>query len=94
MDFANSLLERINYNTKIASSKIGFENLKKINPSLTEDNIYSLAIMANNIAITEEEREIFKKCLELKCKSEIEQFELFRENYLKKNINNIYNENS
>jgi hypothetical protein len=92
MEFANQLLERINYNTKLASAQIGFQNLKNLSPSLTEDNIYSLAIMANNTAISEEEREVFKKCLELKCKNEIQQFELFRENYLKKNIDNIYNE--
>jgi len=75
MDFANSLFERINYNTKISSAKIGFDNLKKLSPSLTEDSIYALALMASNPAISEEEREIFKKCLELKCKSEMEVLE-------------------
>lgn len=89
--FANQLLERINYNTKISSAQIGFQNLKNLSPSLTEDNIYSLAIMSNNTAISEEEREVFKKCLKLQLESQNKQIEIIKENYLKKNIDNMYN---
>jgi hypothetical protein len=42
--------------------------------------------MANNTCLSVEEREIFKKCLELKCKSEIEQFEIFNKRKVLENI--------
>lgn len=61
--FARQLLE---YHTTTSSSQIGFENLKRIHPSLTEDSIYGLAIMATNPALSQEERDIFMQCLKLK----------------------------
>lgn len=74
MEFANSLLEKITYDTKLTSSKIGFDNLNK-KFGLSSDNIYSLAYMAQNPAITEEEREIFKKCLQYKLNQQNEELE-------------------
>lgn len=74
--FSKKLLE---YHTTTASSEIGFENLKRLHPSLNEDNIYALAIMATNPAVPEEEREMFMQCLKLKqqkLKKEFDEVEL------------------
>lgn len=70
-NFSKTLFEKLTYNTKMSSSKIGFENLKKLHPSLNENDIFALAYMALNPAISEEERNIFKECLKLKCQETI-----------------------
>ena len=64
-DFAKDML---NYYTSQSSSNILLGNLKNIHPSLTEDNYLSLAIMACNESISQEDRDIFKKCLQIKFK--------------------------
>jgi hypothetical protein len=40
--------------------------MKKIDKNFTENNFFALAYMATNEALSEEEREIFKKCLKIK----------------------------
>lgn len=61
--FSSKLLD---YYTSTNSSEIYIENMKRIHPSLNENDIYGLALLSTNPAISEEERTIFKKCLELK----------------------------
>lgn len=56
---------------------IAFENLKKIHPSLNEDNIVSLAYMATNPAIPEADREVIKKCLQIKADAEYAKLQKF-----------------
>lgn len=62
--FSSKLLE---YYTTTSGSEIYIENMKRIHPSLNENDIYGLALLSTNPAISEEERSIFKKCLELKA---------------------------
>jgi hypothetical protein len=65
-DFANSILSKISYYKETSSSQICFENMKKIDKNFNENNFFALAYMATNPALPEEEREIFKKCLQIK----------------------------
>lgn len=60
--FAQSLLERITYHTEMASTEVAFENLKRIHPSLTPDNPFSLALMSCNPAISEEDKNVLREC--------------------------------
>ena len=68
--FSAKLLE---YYTSSSGSEIYIENMKRIHPSLNENDIYGLALLSTNPAISEEERSIFKKCLELKASQMNEQ---------------------
>jgi hypothetical protein len=72
--FSSKLLE---YHTSLSGSEIYLENMKRIHPSLNEDDILGLALLATNPAISEEEREVFKKCLEMKSKQIQKQVEEF-----------------
>jgi hypothetical protein len=65
-DFANSILSKISYYKETSSSQICFENMKKIDKNFNENNFFALAYMATNPALPEAEREIFKKCLQIK----------------------------
>lgn len=76
--FTNDLLSRITYHTSMTGIDIAFENLKKIHPSLNDDNIYALSYMATNPAIPEGDREILKKCLQLKLDAETEKLRNFK----------------
>lgn len=67
--FASKLLE---YHTSHSGSQIYLDNMKRIHPSLNENDIYGLALLSVNPAIPEEERLIFKKCLEIKAKQQID----------------------
>ena len=60
--FAQSLLERITYNTEMASTEIAFDNLKRMHPSLTPDNPFSLALLSCNPALSEEDRNVLREC--------------------------------
>jgi hypothetical protein len=82
--YAKNLLQ---YYTSQSSSEIYIQNMKNIHPSLNENNIYGLALLSVNPAIPEEERQIFKKCLELKGK-EIQK-QLTEKNLPMKNTNII-----
>jgi hypothetical protein len=65
-EFSNSFLQKIKLHTSPTSSEIAFNNLKKINSNLDDNNIITMAILASNQTLPNEEREIFKKCLEYK----------------------------
>lgn len=56
---------------------IAFENLKRIHPSLNDDNIFALAYMATNPAIPEGDREVIKKCMQIKIDAENEKLQKF-----------------
>ena len=72
--FSSKLLE---YYTSQSSSEIYLDNLKRMHPTLDENNIYTLALLSINPAIPEDERAVFKKCLELKNKEIQKQVEEF-----------------
>ena len=78
--FASKLLE---YHTSHSGSEIYIENMKRVHPSLNENDIFGLALLSVNPAIPEEERTMFKKCLEIKAK---QQFDLLT--YSKRAIDN------
>jgi hypothetical protein len=62
--YAESLLERLQYHTKLRDSKYSVEYLKKIHPKLDENNYLTYAYLATNPALSVEEREIYRKCME------------------------------
>jgi hypothetical protein len=85
-EYSYALLDRLNYHKNINSSENAIKNLSKINKNLNESNILSLAYLANNPALSEEERNIFMKCVKLKAMQEYEMYS--REiNELQKRIN-------
>lgn len=75
--FTQDLLNRITYHTSMSSIDIAFENLKKIHPSLNDDNIFALAYMATNPSIPEGDREVIKKCMQIKIDAENEKLQNF-----------------
>lgn len=64
--FSKNLLE---YYTSQSGSQIYINNMKSIHPSLTERSIYGLALLATNPALSQEERDMFKRCLEIEGKA-------------------------
>jgi hypothetical protein len=70
-NFAKELLAKLSYETQMSSSKIAFANLKRIHPTLNEDDPFALAYMAINPALSASERDIFKECLRIKCQEGI-----------------------
>ena len=63
MEFANNLLDRLSYHRSTHSSQNIIDNLKKISPTLNETNYLTLAYLSLH-AMTNEERDVYKKCLE------------------------------
>jgi hypothetical protein len=63
-----------NYHTSLSNTTIAFENLKKINNKLDENNIISLAYLSTNQYISDEEREQFKTQLKEKSQKEYEMY--------------------
>ena len=72
-EFAANFLQKIKLHTQKSSSEISFENLKKSNPNLNENNIFAIAFLACNESLPEEDREIFKQSLEMKLRENYEQ---------------------
>lgn len=75
MSYTKTLLERLNYNTEMVSTQNAIENIKKINPRLNENNYILMAYMSKNPAISQEERDIFKRCMETLVKQETDAYE-------------------
>lgn len=65
---------------------IAFENLKRIHPSLNDDNIFALAYMATNPAIPEGDREVIKKCMQIKIDAENEKLKAYLQSISRDNI--------
>jgi hypothetical protein len=55
------LLKKIDYYTSLQSTDIALNNLKKLNSRLDENNIVTLAYLANNPHINNEDREKYEK---------------------------------
>lgn len=66
--------ELINYHTSLCSTSITMENLKKLNSKLDENNIVSLAYMATNPYIPDEDREKYEKQMKEKAQLEYEMY--------------------
>jgi hypothetical protein len=61
------LFKKVEYYTSLQGTDIAINNLKKINNKLDEDNIITLAFLANNSCINEEERKKYNKQLKEKA---------------------------
>ena len=57
------LNSRLTYHTSLQSKEIALDNLKKFNNKLHEDNILTLAYLANNPYLNDEEREKYSNKL-------------------------------
>lgn len=75
--YAEELLKRITYNTSMTGTDIAFDNLKRMHPSLNNDNILAMAYVASNPAIGEEDRQILTKCMKMKAEAEYNQLKKF-----------------
>lgn len=84
-DFAKSLLSRINYHKSITSSENAIKTLSNINPKLNDTNIYTLAYLSQNEAISDEERAIYMECFKTKAMHEYEIFSMEIEKLKNKN---------
>ena len=71
---AQQLLDKLNYHKSLTSSTNAINNLQKINPKLNENNILTHAYLVSNPAISDEEREIYLKCLRVKAIQDYEKF--------------------
>jgi len=71
-DFSRALLDRLNYHKNLHSSENAINNLKKLNNKLNESNVFTLAYLANNPALSEEERHTFMECVKVKASEEYE----------------------
>ena len=67
---AKDLLERISYKSSMVGLDIAFENMKNMHPSLHEEDIYTLAALSVNPAVSEHDREILKQCLKMKAEEQ------------------------
>ena len=56
-------LKKINYYTSLQSTDIALDNLKKLNNKLDDTNIITLAYLANNPYLNDEEREKYSNKL-------------------------------
>jgi hypothetical protein len=71
---AQQLLDKLNYHKSLTSSTNAITNLQRINPKLNENNILTHAYLVSNPAISDEEREIYLKCLRVKAIQDYEKF--------------------
>lgn len=63
---------KVDYYTSLQSTDIAINNLKKLNNRLDENNIVTLAYLANNPHINNEDREKYEKQLKNKVMKENE----------------------
>lgn len=64
------------YHTSLQSSDIAFDNLKKINNKLDDNNVIALAYLANNPYLTADERDKYSNKLKDMAMKEYHQFRL------------------
>jgi hypothetical protein len=92
------LFKKVEYHTSLQGTDIAISNLKKFNDKLDENNIIALAFLANNPAISEEEREKYNKQLKEKAMIEFHLYERCIQNlfspFIKENDNIYRNEDS
>ncbi len=72
MSSASEILEQIKNNKKIQNSQNAINYLQKVNKNLNTNNIVTLAYLANNQLLSDEERAIFLECLKEKTRQEFE----------------------
>ena len=56
-------LKKVEYHTSLQSTDIALENLKKVNNKLEDNNIVTLAYLANNSCLNNEDREKYSNKL-------------------------------
>ena len=74
-EYSQSLLNRLNYHKSIHNSENAMKNLQYINPKLNESNIFALANLACNQALSEEERKVFLECVRVKALTDYEMYQ-------------------
>jgi hypothetical protein len=72
MTLSPQIPNTIQYYTSLQSTDIALNNLTKINNRLDENNIITLAYLANNPYLNDEDREKFEKKLKIKVMKENE----------------------
>jgi hypothetical protein len=82
--YAQSLLDRINYHKTLTSSENAIKNLHHINHKLNDNNIFALAYLSANEAISAEERKLFEECVKAKA---MQRYEIYSREIEKKGTN-------
>lgn len=80
------------YHTSLQGSSIALENLNKLNTQLDENNIVSLAYLATNPYIPEEDREKYDKKMKEKAQSEYTMYSKYINDLIRRNENCSSNE--
>jgi hypothetical protein len=80
------------YHTSLQSTEIALENLKKINNKLDDNNIITLAYLANNPYLNDEDRAKFEKELKIKAMKEYEKISTYVNDFIRRNENSSINE--
>lgn len=65
------VMPKIDYHTSMVSPQIAIENLQKISKKINEDDLFTVAYLANNPHLSEEDRAKFKLKMEELVKSNI-----------------------
>ena len=78
-------LKKVNYYTSLQSTDIALDNLKKLNNKLDDTNIITLAYLANNPYLNDQERENFKKQLQIKAMIEYEKISIYVNDIIRRN---------
>jgi hypothetical protein len=81
----------LKYHTSLQSTDIAISNLKKFNNKLDENNIVALAFLANNPAISEEEREKYNRQLKEKAMIEYNNISTYINDHVYRNENSSIN---
>lgn len=69
------LPKSLQYHTSSQSTEIALENLKKFNNRLNDNNFITLAFLANNSCVNQEDREKYYKLMKEKLQSELHLYE-------------------
>jgi len=98
LQVTHQIPDTLKYYTSLQGTDIAINNLKKLNNKLDEDNIITLAFLANNSCINEEERKKYNKQLKEKAMIEFHLYERCIQNlfspFIKENDNIYRNEDS
>ena len=76
---------KVDYHTSLQSTEIALENLKKLNNKLDDNNIITLAYLANNPYLNDEDRAKFEKELKIKAMIEYEKISIYVNDIIRRN---------
>lgn len=75
----------LQYHTSIQSTEIALENLKKFNNRLNDNNFITLAFLANNSCVNQEDREKYYKLMKEKLQTEYEIYSKYIDDFIHRN---------